>query len=627
MQLRTPTDGLIKNGELYGIRNAYSAMVNESVEAAQKEKLFKSIYEAVKNADYDKLTRFAKKNTKLAMSATKQSIKKACTGLKCDEAMLTEVCKRVATVIANELPKPKKLSGKQTAKSVGKMKPGKMIDINEDQDDDDNGDDADYSDADMQNFRGDISGIDTSNELTPEHLKMIDDLTKDVAYDREMSPEMKKDLIKSGVSSDDIDGDDGKRMSVGRDDALSRVNAKRSSSDRLTSLDNRPGLPRMSDEFDKEGGFSGASDAEPRKYFEYCVQSIRMCITVNGKVLGEPTSLWFTTPSNMQYKIQSLTDMEQVIDWINSTTGFYFEIDDYSYNFAKEAQTGKPSLLMAKKVLNSDVVQGSKAFNKYFGPNGKYADYLYKADGTAKFAPDSKGAEDADGAAKDTDVVSSYPVVWVGANVKSRNRKTKAERPIKPIDFRNTAVVVKECTTNEGTIGSGIGGAVGNIAGKAIGGALGSVAGPIGTAIGSTLGGLAGSAAGAALGADKGNGAAAATGAAAGSALGGTLGAGAGGAIGNAVSGGSSDESVNEETNSEREALANGVNQFGSVISGIEAQSAQTVEAAKQLVSLCKDNASIGFIKNMVAQAQNVLNAVTKLKTTYQNDVYANIMK
>lgn len=615
MELKTPTDGLIKNGELYGIRNAYSKMLIESAEKKQKEQLFKTIYEAVKEADFDKLTKFAKKNTKLATMATKNAIANARKRVKCccDEATVDEVCKKVETIITSELPKPKKLYGKQTAKGVGKMKARKVMSINEA----DDYDDSDDSEPDVSGFsvdRAEKAGFGQGEKLSPDILKEIDRLTKDVKYDKELTPEMKRDLAKQGIDTDELDDTQdnvGQGDSDGSD-ASSKERSRQASSARLTSLDSRPGMSKMSDEFDNPNSVGG-EEPDPRKYFDYCVQAIRMCVTVGNQQLGKPVTIHFVTPTDFNYKVQNLSDMEQVVDFINNMTGFYFDINDYSFDFSTAEKTGKRPMLMAKKVLTSDAVQGSKAFNKYFGPEGQFADYLYNADGTPKFSPDSEDAQSLEGAEKDVSVVSKYPVIWVGARVYSRNHKTGKEREIKPLDFRGTEIVVKECSeVSEGALGAG----VGNVLGGIIGGTAGSAFGPVGTVVG-TIGGRA---LGAALGAGSGRRLKAAAGSAAGGLLGGGLGSAAGAALGGS-------DLVNEESNSEREALANAVTEFRNVAAQLFNASQTTLQSAQQMASVCKDESLSADVSNVVAQASSVLNSVKRLTVAFQNGVYAKLTK
>ena len=616
MELKTPTNGLIKNGELYGIRNAYSKILTESVEKKQKDMLFKTIYETVKTADFDKLTKFAKKNTKLATMATKNAIANARKSIKCccDEATVDEVCKKVETIIISELPKPKKLSAKQMKSVPTKIKAAEIVSINEAGDYDD-ADDSDDSEPDVSGFsidRAEKAGLGQGEKLSPEILKEIDRITKDVKYDRELTPEMKRDLAKQGIDTDDIDDVQytGKEGDADGRDATTKERSRQASSARLMGLDNRPGMSRMSDEFDNPNAI-GREEQEPHRYFDYCVQSIRMCVTVGNEQLGKPVTVHFVTPTDINYKIQNLSDMEQVVDFINNMTGFYFDINDYSYDFASEKKTGKRPLLMAKKVITSDTVQGSKAFNKYFGPDGEFADYLYNADGTPKFTPDSEDAQDLDGAKKDVSVVSKYPVVWVGARVYSRNHKTGKEREIKPLDFRGTAIVVKEsCDVDEGALGAG----VGNVVGGIVGGTAGSALGPVGAALGK----VGGRALGAALGAGKGHRAKAAAGSAVGGLVGGGLGSAAGAALGGAVS---------EESNSEREMLLNAVAEFSSVIEQAVNSAQLTLQYAQKLQKVCKDNSLTTDINGLVQQSKSILDSAKAMSSSFNDGVYAKLNK
>ena len=605
MEFKTPTDGLIKNGELYGIRDAYSTMINESFANTRKNQLFARIYESVKADGYERITKFAKKNTSLATVAAKKAVAKArksmecsCGKCACSKEELDEACKKVIDLITSEFPKPKKLFVKKPHGNVGKLKAVKLVTINE----------ADYDDGDTEDDEADVprdtmryeeppkAGFGPGDEkLSPEVLGEINRLTKDIKYDRELPEEFDDDNAIDDVASDDDNAIEDAPYDNSDDSTASDV----SSSDDIPVTDGRSRMGRLSDEFDDDADYSD-DDGESRKVFDYCVQSIKLMMTANDRQLGETVTVHFVTPDDFNFKVQGLNDMEQVVDYINKVSGFYFDIDDYSCNFARAAKTGQSPMLVAKKVLTSDAVQGSKEFNKYFGPNGKYADYLYNADGTAKFSPDSEEAKNATDVEKDVSVVSSYPMIWVGARVFSRNHKTQKERPIKPLDFRGTAVVVKECTeanentVTEGSVASALLAGTGHIVGGVAGGAIGAVGGPAGAIAGYKLGSIAGSAAGAALGARRGKKGAAALGAAVGGGTLGTLGAVGGAAVGGALADDDDDEAdestVNEANNTERAMMQQSAQQIMQLVQQTEQMAKQLAASAQQYAQICKND-------------------------------------
>ena len=172
---------------------------------------------------------------------------------------------------------------------------------------------------------------------------------------------------------------------------------------------------------------------DPEKRFELLKSS--MCMTVGNRLLGEPT----TVIDNE--KIEPFRKMKDLLNYIDDKLGFFFEEDDFYCNFAKAAADNKSPALCARKAITSDVVQGSEALSKWFGPNGHFSGYLYKPDGTAKLEPSKKLADEKTGLQEEIDVVDKFPVIHLFSVVDVKD-SDKDTRGLVPDDFKGTEVHV-----------------------------------------------------------------------------------------------------------------------------------------------------------------------------------------
>lgn len=569
MELSTPTNGLIKNGELRGIGDAYVRMLNESAEEGIRKALFTNIYESVKKNNFGRLVKFARKNAKLAKATLRKSVEKACKGVDCgmDAKAKKEVCDQVEEALCRELPAVEKARAPMgRACGVRRFKTPKarlaLVEAEyQDEDDDVENGRHDDDDTDLRGFRPDRAGSIQGGPLDKDVVDEIERLTKGIKTDNEIPPEMKRDLMHDPDAAGSLEDE----QDYGDDDQ------------------------------DQDQDYEdGDDDEDQQDAKDFCVTSIRMAVRANGRPLGKPVWVFVGTHSDRVFRTQDLHSVEDVLRYANETSGCYFDIDDFTCDFARARATGRQPMVIGRRRITPDFVSGSRAFNRFFGPEGQFADYLYKADGTPRFAPDSPEGRAADGARRDATVVERYPEVIVGITFIARDSHTGKPVPVEPEDFDGLRVKVEEAAPQNGQQAQQqAGGQAQNAPQQKPTPQQTQGQKPVQKPVQKPAQNPP---------AQK-----ASTDAAQNQAQGGRA-------------------SVNEETNSERQALVQATQQFADFLNGLDGAAQQAMGAAKAVVLSCKEDTLLGACRNLYTQTQNIASAIRRLGQIYQNDLSGRLM-
>lgn len=401
MALHTPSsEKKFTYSEYCSINNAYSGMINESVQKSMTESVVDKILGKVYRKSLGKIRKCAKKSAKLATYATQTALNEACEEIDCDAETLSEA--------------------RSKAKQILRCKIGENFDYEDDFDDYERRSSLGEIE-DLSNYRAELDKIDREvrdrygdepfkDDGSFKNLYPPDDLelTENSEEEKEFRGEM-----------DFVPSDDGEGHQVEIDDGSSEDSEDDEDSDGV--------------EGDEDSEGAVASD---RKYKITCI-----CVGMSDgkKLIGDPVKI------EVEETGQDLTDMDKVVDFVNESVGFYFEPNDYYCDFAKVADgTSKRPKLCAKKSLTSDSVQGSEALNKFFGNDGRFADYLYKADGTAKEEPSEVDGGGVDDIEADVSVVKKFPTLHVMVWILSTSEPDGQLRDIVPDDFAGTEIRVIE---------------------------------------------------------------------------------------------------------------------------------------------------------------------------------------
>lgn len=401
MALHTPSsEKKFTYSEYCSINNAYSGMINESVQKSMTESVVDKILGKVYRKSLGKIRKCAKKSAKLATYATQTALNEACEEIDCDAETLSEA--------------------RSKAKQILRCKIGENFDYEDDFDDYERRSSLGEIE-DLSNYRAELDKIDREvrdrygdepfkDDGSFKNLYPPDDLelTENSEEEKEFRGEM-----------DFVPSDDGEGHQVEIDDGSSEDSEDDEDSDGV--------------EGDEDSEGAAASD---RKYKITCI-----CVGMSDgkKLIGDPVKI------EVEETGQDLTDMDKVVDFVNESVGFYFEPNDYYCDFAKVADgTSKRPKLCAKKSLTSDSVQGSEALNKFFGNDGRFADYLYKADGTAKEEPSEVDGGGVDDIEADVSVVKKFPTLHVMVWILSTSEPDGQLRDIVPDDFAGTEIRVIE---------------------------------------------------------------------------------------------------------------------------------------------------------------------------------------
>lgn len=428
MSLHTPISGKnLTYHEYTSINNAYSNMVNESHSKSVFESVVNDILGKVKKNYLGKIRKCAKKSVKLATFATQTAVNEAAAGIDCDRETLDEACRSVKKIIADSL-------------EYGDCGGFGCHDRYDDKDFDELPDSLCENDDEEDPF-GDFNDDDSKDEpdyVPSEGADMAGGEIDDVAS---LKDELDKNdrLIKARYGEAPLKDDNeflyNPQKSASRDDDDDDVDSEEDDED-LTHGE-ISGMKRF---FDDPYALSDKDDDDvPKSRIQYTVTDIKIGISVDGRLISKPVLMNITSAD-----IRPLFDMEEVVDYVNNIIGFYFDIDDYYCDFSKVKDGTYPNpILCARKTLTSDAIQGNAALKKYFGNDGRFSDYLYKADGTAKEMP-SDSKDGVDDIKSDVSVVKKFPTleayIWL-ASV-ALVGKDKKLREIKPYDFNGTAIRV-----------------------------------------------------------------------------------------------------------------------------------------------------------------------------------------
>jgi len=432
MTLHTPiNESKFTYSEYSSINDAYSKMINESDYKTVVESVVNQILNKIQKNGLKKIKKCYKKSVKLASFATQTAIKEACEGIKCNKEALNEACCKVKKIIDHNLCSAclVKMDLKARKHNPSKMKKGLIMSIKEGADTDDE-EDTFTNEPDYVDHDGSVAGgeYDDISSIRGE----LDDIDRDVKNTTGVDVDKEDDSFlwnpQKGLNDLTYDNDDSK---VEYDDELSP--------EYDTSRDT---LRRAEDEFDSEDSIISAKDNEENdslSKYKYVVTGIVIGMSDGKKMIGEPVTI------DVKLDESVLDNMEDVVDFVNKTVGFYFEPNDYYCDFSKVRDGSyKNARLCAKKSLTSDSVQGSEALNKYFGNDGRYADYLYKADGTAKDEPSEVDVGKMSDTEKDLSVVKKFPTVHLMVWLLSTNKNNGYLREIEPDDFAGTEIRVIE---------------------------------------------------------------------------------------------------------------------------------------------------------------------------------------
>jgi hypothetical protein len=441
MALHTPqSTRSFTYSEYSSINNAYSNMVTESYKQSLYESVVNQILNKVQKNGLKKIKKCAAKSAKLANYATQTALKEACDGIECDSEVLESACEKVKKIIDHTISsiKPTYVSPKAHKKlDCGKMKEGKIMSVKEATDDEENQfyDEQDYvpSSDDMHSDDIGTNGYITDDKSSFEDFdfKKNDDMVK-----QEHGINVSNDIGDEDANGADFDAMDtrSKKLANGED------YGDKEEAD--TDDGYGEGPSDMSSEFDSEDDIIAQKDKENSDEadspFKYVVTGIVLEMTDGDKKIGKDVSV------ELKDVADNLTDMEMVVDYVNKQIGFYFEANDYCYDFTETYGRYNTPILRAQKALTSDSIQGSEALNKYFGNDGRFGDYLYKADGTAKDEPSEVDVGAMSDVEKDVSVVKKFPTLVAKVFVLSINTKTNKLRKITPSDFRGTEIRVVE---------------------------------------------------------------------------------------------------------------------------------------------------------------------------------------
>lgn len=455
MSLHTPsTEEKFTYSEYCSINNAYSKMLNESVQKSTMESAVKQIMDKVCKNSLVKIKKCAKKSARLATFATQTALNEACEGIDCDSDVLSEARARAKKMI-------RKAVGENFDYDDDFRHDGHGYTIGEIEDLSDYRAELDKIDREVRNRYGDAPFRDDKrfeNRYAPDELTEDAD-DDDFEGERDFVPSA--DDADRSVEIEDISSlkdelDDNDRMVRNRygdapfkDDDTFLYNSQSKDDevgdedeDEETPDTSRDTLVRDEDNFDSEDDIVAAKDAEDSDEGHdrsYVVSGISLGMSDGKKLIGEPVSIELIGDG------KGLTDMEMVVDYVNKCIGFYFEPNDYYCDFSKvKSGEYKRPRLCAKKSLTSDSVQGSEALNKYFGNDGRFADYLYKADGTAKEEPSEVDGKKVDGVEVDVSVVKKFPTLHAMVWLLSTSLPENKLRDIEPEDFAGTEIRVIE---------------------------------------------------------------------------------------------------------------------------------------------------------------------------------------
>lgn len=455
MSLHTPTtEEKFTYSEYRSINDAYSKMLNESVQKSTTESVAKQIVDDVRRKSLGRIRKCAKKSTRLATFATQTALNEACEKIKCDRDVLAK------------------------ARACAKKTLRKAIGEDFDYDDDFRHDGVGYTVGeieDLSDYRAELEKIDREvrdrygdepfrddkqfqDRYSPDEL--TEDADDDDGFEGERDFVPSADDADRSVEVDDLssvkreldDNDEIVRNHYGdepfKDDNNFLYNAPDSDDSEADDGEgveddtSRDTLVRDEDHFDSEDDIVAAKDAEDSEGThdrKYVVTGISLGMSDGRKLIGEPVSI------DVKNGGDDLTDMEMVVDFVNRSIGFYFEPNDYYCDFSKvKGGVYKRPKICAKKSLTSDSVQGSEALNRYFGNDGRFADYLYKADGTAKEEPSEVDGGKIGDIKSDVSVVKKFPTLHAMVWVLSTSLPDNKLRDIVPEDFAGTEIRVIE---------------------------------------------------------------------------------------------------------------------------------------------------------------------------------------
>lgn len=433
MALHTPTvEKKFTYGEYVSINDAYSGMVNESVKQSAVESIADAIAKKVGRKSLGKIRKCAKKSAKLATYATQTALNEACSSIDCDKGVLSEARKMAKEIIRRQIGENfhfDDFHGGYGTGGIGEIE-------------------------DLSNYRAELDKIDSEVRDRYGDAPFKDD----DRFENRYAPDEIGKEVDENEEGDEEDADDGRAeerdfVSVGdrlaaKNDDLSKYRAE------LDKIDSEVRDHYGDDVFDEiENGTDGEyvddapedADADEdgddaAKRVKYYITGIRMGMSDGKKSIGKPVSLDVDLSDQAD-----LNSMEDVVDYVNDKVEFYFEPNDYFCDFSKVANGDyKYPRLCARKSLTSDSIQGSETLNKYFGRDGRFADYLYKADGTAKFEPSETDAEGLEDVEKDLNVVKKFPTLNVMVWMISTSLPENSVRDIEPDDFAGTEIRVIE---------------------------------------------------------------------------------------------------------------------------------------------------------------------------------------
>jgi len=467
MKLTTPVNG-IKNGEMYTIRDVYVKMINESAVKASEDALFKKVYETIKTKDFEKLTRFAAKNRTLCESATRKAIISACDGIECDGSTLDCVCSKVKKAIDCDLAP---YSAKCTKFGTPKVKTMKRVS------------EAGKSLDDLLANKGmaldkDEPVYHDDDELTPSDLEEIERLTKDI--DNGEEDDGKKKKAKRGRKPKDVKGEDDDTIidREAEDDDRSKLKSgkdKQSANDddddddgdttdydKNTEDDDTGSTTKLKDQTFR-GNFDNDADRETAyddddglDYSEgYCVNRIIAGIFVNNKIVGNSVVMYDNVDAKLGKYDELFDNMHDVLWFISQKVGLNFSEKEFTVKFddSDDIKVGDKVIratppILASTTITSKLVQGNKVLNRVFGPEGRYAGYLFNDDGTPRLEPNDAAVDGMTDAEKDVSVVEKYPMLQVVTFVQKivhdeKDSEKVVKEEITAKDFKGTRAIIE----------------------------------------------------------------------------------------------------------------------------------------------------------------------------------------
>ena len=378
MGIHTPIDSHYRFGELYGIRKSYGNMNRSIVESNVEQNLFNMMMShLVESGNLEKIERFAAKNARLSEFTAKNSIVEAISYM----SQSTE---------SMNIPRNVKRRVSQRIRDVIESRLNSIcadeykipsFDNNIVEDNEDNRETYDYMS---------ISEADS---------REIDELIKDVAAKRDI---------------------------LGNNEIIQS---------------------RKDSEFEKGLNYK---EKEETKH-NYSIRSIVIDSIAGNEhktKLIPPTSIYSSQETAKEYLNSTF---KNVVEGINSTLvdkcGFRVPEKEYIW-----LSSGRPTPFLrgeiavdAEKIRNSISTGGSADglgdfLNAYFGPYGKYKDYLYRADGTPRI--EMSKAQNMSTIDREVNAISSYPIIRVYAEVISWDVINGEDvlREIAPNDFRETPI-------------------------------------------------------------------------------------------------------------------------------------------------------------------------------------------